>query len=73
MKTLDSKGRCCGRKPVAYKRAMDGITPDPHLFCTRCRASFNTETGAQIARVPYVLIRGALVMAPPDLYGDGVV
>lgn len=61
MKMLDSKDRCCGRKPVAYKRGIDGITRDPHLYCTRCRASFNIKTGTQIARFPYVLKDGELV------------
>lgn len=31
---LDDKGRCCGRKPIAYKRPA-------HLFCTRCDRSFD--------------------------------
>lgn len=37
---LDEKGRCCGRKPLVYKR-------DGHLFCCRCDRSFNFE-GQQI-------------------------
>lgn len=32
---LDDKGRCCGRKPLVYKR------PDHHLFCTRCDREFD--------------------------------
>jgi hypothetical protein len=38
---LDEKGRCCGRKPLVYKR-------DPHLFCTRCDRAFDPDTGKQI-------------------------
>lgn len=38
---LDSKGRCCGRKPIMYKR-------EPHKFCPRCDRSFHAETGDQI-------------------------
>lgn len=40
-RTLDDKGRCCGRKPIVYKRP-------PHLFCPRCRASIDPSTGRQI-------------------------
>lgn len=40
-KLLDEKGRCCGRKPIVYKRI-------PHLFCTRCYASFDVDTWDQI-------------------------
>ena len=39
-KSLDDAGRCCGRKPLVYKR--------PHrLFCPRCDAEYNHETGLQ--------------------------
>lgn len=39
-KMLDERGRCCGRKPMAYKRP-------PHLFCPRCDASYDPATGLQ--------------------------
>jgi len=39
-KSLDDKGRCCGRKPVVYKRPH-------HLFCVRCNADYDPETGRQ--------------------------
>lgn len=32
--TLDAKGRCCGRKPMVYRRTG-------HLFCPRCCAQFS--------------------------------
>lgn len=38
--TLDDKGRCCGRKPLVYRRP-------PHLFCDRCCRAFNAH-GRQI-------------------------
>lgn len=39
-KSLDDAGRCCGRKPMVYKR--------PHrLFCPRCDAEYNPSTGRQ--------------------------
>lgn len=45
-KTLDDKGRCCGRKPIVYKRP-------PHLFCCRCDADFDPDTGKQIPNWAY--------------------
>jgi hypothetical protein len=38
---LDGKGRCCGRKPLVYKR------PIAHTFCCKCSRSHN-EAGEQI-------------------------
>lgn len=32
---LDDAGRCCGRKPIEYKRS-----PDHHFFCHRCHRDF---------------------------------
>lgn len=37
---LDQRGRCCGRKPITYRR-------ERRLFCDRCNASFDTDTGRQ--------------------------
>lgn len=44
---LDNKGRCCGRKPMVYKR------PHPSLFCDRCHAAYDPATGEQIANWAY--------------------
>jgi hypothetical protein len=38
---LDGKGRCCGRKPIPYRR------PRPHQFCPRCDRDYD-EDGLQI-------------------------
>lgn len=38
---LDDKGRCCGRKPLEYKR-------DGHKFCPRCDRAYDIATGEQI-------------------------
>lgn len=46
-KKLDDKGRCCGRKPVVYRR------PDHRLFCTRCDAQYDPQTGTQVANWAY--------------------
>jgi hypothetical protein len=48
-KTLDEKGRCCGRKPIVYKRP-------PRLFCCRCDAAFDTVSGKQIPNWAYPLL-----------------
>jgi len=39
---LDSKGRCCGAKPIFYK-TRNGLrnAPDPHWFCPRCDRAYN--------------------------------
>jgi hypothetical protein len=31
---LDNKGRCCGRKPLTYRR-------EGHRFCDRCHRSYD--------------------------------
>lgn len=35
-RSLDQKGRCCGRKPIPYKRP-------PRSFCLRCDAQFGPD------------------------------
>lgn len=47
MKTLDAKGRCCGRKPLVYKR------PRAFLFCQRCNREF-TPDGKQVQNFAWV-------------------
>lgn len=42
-RNLDHRGRCCGRKPIKYKR--DG---GPHYFCPRCNRSYDLVTQRQI-------------------------
>ena len=43
---LDEKGRCCGRKPIVYKR------PHFHYFCDRCDREFSAD-GSQYERWGY--------------------
>jgi hypothetical protein len=38
---LDADGRCCGRKPLAYKRRHS-------RFCQQCHRSYDIDTGRQI-------------------------
>lgn len=45
---LDNKGRCCGRKPIEYKRYGGH-----HLFCHRCDREYNPLTGIQQANWAY--------------------
>lgn len=40
-KTLDDKGRCCGRKPLTYKR-------EGHRFCHRCNRAYHYYQNFQI-------------------------
>lgn len=57
---LDEKGRCCGRKPIVYKR-------DHHLFCTRCNREFNPDTHEQIVNWAWLLADGEFVKNPKYL------
>lgn len=43
---LDIKGRCCGRKPLLYKRAA-GPTHPAGYFCPRCNRSYDMEGNQQ--------------------------
>ena len=38
---IDGKGRCCGRKPIVYKRSIH------HTFCCRCHRAHDPQ-GNQI-------------------------
>jgi hypothetical protein len=42
-------GRCCGRKPIEYKRS-----PDHHFFCPRCNREY-LPTGVQRQNWAYKL------------------
>jgi len=44
---LDGKGRCCGVKPIVYKRDHGPDYPRGK-FCTRCSRKFDLDTGDQI-------------------------
>lgn len=46
--TIDAKGRCCGRKPLHYRRGDTTSLRRPQLFCTRCYAAYDPETREQI-------------------------
>lgn len=67
-KRLDEQGRCCGRKPIVYKR-------EPHLFCHRCCASFNPDTGEQIPNWAFIREGDGFVRSPaylpPTTHGEG--
>ena len=53
-KRLNGRGRCCGRKPIVYKRP-------PHLFCPRCHASFDMD-GGQIGNWAYQDVGNGFVL-----------
>jgi hypothetical protein len=54
-RTIDPKGRCCGRKPIPYKR-------DGYLFCPRCDAAYDIFTGNQ--RSNWAWLRSGVGFAP---------
>ena len=45
---LPVNGRCCGRKPLLYKRQTDARIAGPHYFCTRCDRAYSIITGEQL-------------------------
>ena len=62
---LDADGRCCGRKPLFYKTRMgfrDGW--DPHHFCTRCDAEYDTD-GKQRPNWAWTAVEGGYVPTYP--------
>ncbi len=56
---LDSAGRCCGRKPLVYKRPH-------HLFCSRCDRSFDPITKQQIVNWAWECRDGCWLKVYPD-------
>lgn len=48
---LDEAGRCCGRKPLVYRR-------DRHLFCDRCCRAFDYD-GFQISNWAWKRVEGS--------------
>jgi len=45
---IDASGRCCGRKPLVYKK------PVHRLFCDRCCAEIDPSTGTQVENWAWV-------------------
>lgn len=58
-KRLDEQGRCCGRKPIHYKRG-NSYQSGPRYYCDRCDATFSVETGEQVPSWAYPLISDGL-------------
>lgn len=48
---LDAKGRCCGRKPIQYKR------PEPRQYCCRCDRQFDMA-GRQVENWAFSKCKG---------------
>lgn len=61
--TLDERGRCCGRKPMVYKR------PAPHFFCPRCNREF-TPDGCQHANWAFKLTGDGLFVCDRPIPRD---
>jgi len=53
-KTLGADGRCCGRKPLEYRRTGT-------LFCTRCDREYAIGTGAQQSNWGWRAVPGGFV------------
>ena len=51
---LDDKGRCCGRKPIVYKRKAE-------YYCARCHRVFDIDSGEQIQSWAYLATDGGFV------------
>ena len=51
---LDEKGRCCGRKPIVYKRKSV-------LFCPRCDRVYSIFTKEQRENYFYKFVNGDFV------------
>lgn len=45
---IDANGRCCGRKPIHYKRGHTTTSGKPQYYCTRCDASYDPTTREQV-------------------------
>ena len=55
-------GRCCGRKPLVYKR-------DGHHFCTRCCRSYSLQTSAQMTNWAWKPVECGFVATYPKIGG----
>lgn len=62
---LDSKGRCCGRKPIDYKGGAWNSPARPQKFCARCNRSYDRTTGAQIENWAFVRDGEGFIPKPP--------
>lgn len=56
--TMDDLGRCCGRKPLIYKR-------DRYFFCTRCDRAYDLGTRRQINNWAWCEVDGGFVQQYP--------
>jgi hypothetical protein len=56
---LDEHGRCCGRKPISYKR------PSPYFVCDRCGRHYGPD-GVQRASWLFKSVEGALIETRPE-------
>ena len=69
---LDERGRCCGVKPLHYKRDFVTQNPDPRFFCMRCGAEYEMN-GMQRMNRSFIDIEGiwyhrrTLELAAPNL------
>ena len=55
---LDDLGRCCGRKPLTYKR-------DKYRVCLRCGRAYHLEENKQIENWSWKQVDDGFVMVTP--------
>ena len=64
---LDDKGRCCGRKPLVYKRSRGwDQRPGPYRFCTICDRAYEFDRPEQIANWAYEACEGGFLRRNPS-------
>ena len=63
---LDDKGRCCGAKPMIYKRPHPPSSVAPYRFCPRCDRAYDMD-GQQIENWAWVIRDGDWHRKPPTL------
>ena len=61
-RVLDAKGRCCGVKPIVYKR------PTHRLFCVRCSREYSPQ-GEQRPNWAWLRITGGFTPRYPGPNG----
>jgi hypothetical protein len=55
---IDEKGRCCGRKPLVYKR------PTHHLYCCKCDAKYDFQSLEQVDNWAWEKVDGKFQPTP---------
>ena len=57
---LPTNGRCCGKKPIEYKRAT------PYLFCSRCCRDYDPWSLEQMPNWAWKKVKAGFKATYPD-------